>query len=978
MNPPTPAQTRPPAPEESSFERLVFQVLPDPVVLYESTAPGRWRIVNVNAAFEATTGYIADEVVGAEVGRLFGPMTDPDLRDADMDLLLEGSVVTVRAVLHHRDGSPMFFEVRAGVFLPLEGEPIRAWSQLVADPGEDDAAEFRRLLENVSDTVAVLDEAGTINYVSPSVVTFGGLEPDAVTGTSVFDRIDPTHDADHRAFWSEVLRRPGVHGPAPLTLLDDHGVEHPVEVVLNNRLADPHVRGIVVTARSSADRVAAEEVAARHERRLRALVQHASDIVLLLDAEGSVQYASPSVERHLLDATEGGHAQILDLLHPDDVARAVAVIGSRLDMPGDTGVVEVRLRARDGAWRWYELAATNLLADPDVAGIVLNGRDITERRRTESLFAGELSALETMVGSHTLAPVLFSLADVAESFIPGGVCSIGVRDDDGVIRHPAAPSLPADVVQGLDGLSPTSTLGAQVRRGGRIVCRDVTADPAWSDFAPVAVAAGLHACWWVPVRGAASDELLGGVVVFHPDRRGPHPTEQPVLDRIAHLAALALERARFERRLEHQSLHDGLTGLPNRTLVVDRVGQALGIGRRRATHTAVLFIDLDRFKLVNDNLGHAAGDELLGRVAERLTRAVRVGDTVGRFGGDEFTVVVEDVLAESEAMEAAERMLACLEAPIIVGGEAVRVSASIGVAMAGPDTVDVGADTLIRNADAAMHRAKDAGRGRVCMFEETLHEEVARRYDLEQGLRTAIEGDELVVLYQPRVRLADGRLTGAEALLRWDRPGRGRVGADELVPVAEDTGMIVPIGAWVLRTACEQAVAWDASPATAGLLMAVNLSARQLGDPDLVAVVAATLEASGLPAGRLCLEVTESALAADPDLAVETLTALAALGVQLAIDDFGTGYATLDYVRRFSMAHELKIDRSFVAGIADLHSADAAIVSAAIVLADALGFEVVAEGVETPEQLATLRRLGCGSAQGYYFGHPAPPDQITT
>jgi EAL domain-containing protein (putative c-di-GMP-specific phosphodiesterase class I) len=315
--------------------------------------------------------------------------------------------------------------------------------------------------------------------------------------------------------------------------------------------------------------------------------------------------------------------------------------------------------------------------------------------------------------------------------------------------------------------------------------------------------------------------------------------------------------------------------------------------------------------------------------------------------------------------------------PVEVAGERVRVTASIGVAVTGPDPDDLGPDALVRNADAAMHRAKDAGGARVCLFEEILHDEVVRRYDLEQGLRAALDDGELAVLYQPRVRLADGRLTGVEALLRWDRPGRGRLGADELVPVAEETGVIVPIGAWVLGVACEQAIAWDADPATFGLEVSVNLSARQLGDPDLVAMVAGTLAHTGVAPGRLCLEVTESALAEDTDQALAALTALAGLGVRLAIDDFGTGYATLDYVRRFSMAHELKIDRSFVAGVADLHSADAAIVSAAIVLADALGFDVVAEGVETAEQLTTLRRLGCGSAQGYYFGVPMDPGSIS-
>jgi diguanylate cyclase (GGDEF)-like protein len=555
-------------------------------------------------------------------------------------------------------------------------------------------------------------------------------------------------------------------------------------------------------------------------------------------------------------------------------------------------------------------------------------------------------------------------------------CSIGVMDDDGVIRHPAAPTPPGSIVSALDAESPTGPLGTLLRESQRVVTPDVTADPAWAPLADTVVGEGFRASWWVPVRAASSDDVLGVVVVFLRAARAPHDAELPLIERLRHLAALALERGRFERRLEHQAVHDGLTGIPNRTLLLDRVERALEFGRLRGTHTAVLFIDVDRFKVVNDSLGHAAGDELLRQVAWRLAREARPGDTVGRFGGDEFVVVLEDVNGEAGALEVAQRLLDSLDDGLEVGEQPVRISASIGVAIAGPGSDDVGPDALIRNADAAMYRAKDAGRARVWLFEETLHDEAVRRYELEQGLRSALGSSELTVLYQPRVRLADGRVIGTEALLRWDRPGLDQVGADELIPVAEDTGLIVPIGEWVLDVACRQAVVWDAAPATAGLGMSVNLSARQLGDPGLVEVVAKTLAASGLAADRLCLEVTESALAADPVAASSILDELKDLGVRLAIDDFGTGYATLDYVRRFSMADELKIDRSFVSGIADLHSPDAAIVSAAIVLADALGFEVVAEGVETAEQLAVLRRLGCRAAQGYYFGRPMSADAI--
>jgi EAL domain-containing protein (putative c-di-GMP-specific phosphodiesterase class I) len=287
----------------------------------------------------------------------------------------------------------------------------------------------------------------------------------------------------------------------------------------------------------------------------------------------------------------------------------------------------------------------------------------------------------------------------------------------------------------------------------------------------------------------------------------------------------------------------------------------------------------------------------------------------------------------------------------------------------------VNADALVRDADAAMYRAKDEGRNRYALFEPQLHSRMLSRLQLEHALHQGLARDELRVAYQPIVRLADGRIVGVEALVRWERPGHGLVGAVDFVPVAEETGLIVAMGAWVLRAACEQIVAWDA--VVDPLNLSVNLSARQLADPSLVATVERTLAETGLAPSRLCLEVTESALASDADTAVVALAALKELGVRLAIDDFGTGYATLDYVRRFSMADELKIDRSFVAGLSDIHVPDAAIVSASIVLANALGFDTVAEGVESPEQLAVLRRLGCQYAQGYWFSRPVPADELT-
>lgn len=848
-------------------------------------------------------------------------------------------------------------------------------------PSLPDAGFALAVIDSLPDPVVVVapDEAGVwrIEWVNPAFESVTGWNAEEVVGSEPREAIGPLTD-------------PGLVVTALTEAAEGATIRR--RTVLRRRCRPPvpcELRGSLLAGTDKAwawaqlvveeTGRAAETVATQVDRRLRAIVQHASDVVLVLDGTGRVTCASPSVERlfGVLPEPSGENGWFCGLFHPDDLPKALATLWSGPSVNGRARVLEARLRLVDGSWTWFELSATNLLEDPDVAGYVVKGRDITERKQTESLLSGELSVLETMAGSHTLAPVLRRLAELAESFIPGTAFTIGLVDDDGVIRQAASASLPAAVVAALDAEPPESPLG-RVFRGGEqgVVCTDLGTDPVWATIGAALATEGFRSCWWMAVRGASSEDVLGVVLVFHPDGRAPDPNELTVLERLRHLATLALQRARFERRLEHQAVHDGLTGIPNRTLLLDRVDRALEVGRRRGTHTAVLFIDVDRFKLVNDGLGHAVGDKLLRQVAVALAGELEPGDTVGRFGGDEFVVVLEAAAGEAVAMALAQRLLAALDNGLEVSGQAVRISASIGVAMAGPDAEDVGPEAMIRNACAAMYRAKDAGRARVELFEETLNAEAVHRYELEQGLRSAMAGGELTVVYQPQVRLADGRIVGVEALVRWNRPGHEQVGARELIPVAEDTGLIVAIGAWVLSTACDQAVAWDESPNTAGLAISVNLSARQISDPGLVAAVAGILMASGLAAERVCLEVTESALAADPVAASAILQALKDLGVRLSIDDFGTGYATLDYLRRFSMADELKIDRSFVSGIADHHSPDAAIVSASIVLADALGFEVVAEGVETAEQLAVLRRLGCGKAQGFYFGSPIPPGEI--
>jgi diguanylate cyclase (GGDEF)-like protein/PAS domain S-box-containing protein len=427
------------------------------------------------------------------------------------------------------------------------------------------------------------------------------------------------------------------------------------------------------------------------------------------------------------------------------------------------------------------------------------------------------------------------------------------------------------------------------------------------------------------------------------------------------------ERKAFEEQLAHQAFHDPVTNLPNRALFVERVRHAISRARREESELGVIFLDIDDFKTINDSLGHGAGDTALIDVAKRLSGSLRSSDTAARFGGDEFVVLLEDLDSAQTAVEVAERILEDLRQPLMVAGKELVVRGSIGISIL-EGTSDAGADELIRDADAAMYIAKRDGKGGYRLFEPEMHAGVLARLELRADLQRALENGQFELHYQPIVRLADGRVAGMEALLRWHHPERGLVVPGDFIPFAEETGLIVPIGRWVLREACLQAVdvqrLWsDETP----LYMCVNLSVKQLQHSDVISDVEDALAESGLEPRLLTLEITESMLIDDPDIAVVKLKELRALGVRVAMDDFGTGYSSLSYLSRFPV-DVIKMDRSFLRPDTTREAIDLS--SAVVALGSSLALEVVAEGIELDEQLSRLRDLGCELGQGFHFAHP--------
>jgi len=765
---------------------------------------------------------------------------------------------------------------------------------------------------------------------------------------------------------------------AELVLHDADGTPVRVEATYRVVAAGSKVTWYLASYRDLSDRVEAAAALRRSEAWAEAMVQGSSDLVMVADRDGVVRYVSPAITEMLgYDADEFVARVFSDVIHPDDLHRSVGLFDAVRTRRGPVRgkAYEFRVAHREGTWRNVSLRVADRLDDPAVRGFVVNLRDVSDRHRAESLLAEQADLLEAIARGAPLDITLGKITAMVERHVDGVTAVIGMLDDDGVIRLRSTSVLSEEIVRFYDDLPPTAPGGVTLRSGvGDMVLFDLVDGPNLGSAAELFARHGFTQARTSRLRAPGSGDLVGVLTIFHRVAGDLAPADLQPVQRATNLAAIAIERHQFAAALEYQALYDPLTDLPNRALLSRRIQEALVKVAGEAEGVAVLFIDLDRFKVINDSEGHAVGDLVLQQVAERFQRRLLPGETLGRFGGDEFMVVCGRLVNEREATSAADRFASELREPLVLAdGSELFVTASIGIAFSADASVP--AESLIRNADVAMYRAKDQGRNQRVSFQENLDQRAVEQLTLERALRAAIETKQFELHYQPVVQLSDGTTTQVEALVRWNRPGHGLVLPASFIPIAEETGLIVPIGWWVLGEAVTHAAAWPTLPGGGAVEVAVNLSARQLADAELVDVVSDALEHTGLDPARLCFEVTESALVHDVDHAVASLNRLKELGVRIAIDDFGTGYATLDYVRHFSMADYLKIDRAFIEGVDRVGSQEAAIVSAAIALAKSLGFTVVAEGVETQFQMEALRALDCELAQGYLFSRPVPLDE---
>jgi diguanylate cyclase (GGDEF)-like protein/PAS domain S-box-containing protein len=735
---------------------------------------------------------------------------------------------------------------------------------------------------------------------------------------------------------------------------------------LSKALSDPlddHKLGDAVPERAGALAV---------DARYRALVRNLPDAVVTVhdrDLRG-VSIDGPMLARVGYHPERFAGTTFGDLLDADTVAILEPLYRAALE--GDTVSTEF-VYAPSGRVYALEIVPLREHERAPIEGVFTVARDVTERRRSERE-ARQRAAQQSAVAALGVAAL--------EGQPTGSLV------DDAVTA--VAATLDVELCEWLELTEEREALALKAGAGwGPGLVRDAVVPLgsayytgfAWGATAPLVVTDYALEPRLLPTPLLRSHEAAATVAVVVGAKRRPYgvfaahsksprefrPDEVDFVQAIANVLAEAMAREGAEDHMRHQALHDPLTGLPNRTLLLERASHWMGRAHRNGKTAALLFVDIDHFKVVNDALGHDLGDQLLRTVAARLSGALRPSDTVARIGGDEFVILCEDLSSENEAVTLVNRLTGALEDPFQIGGCSHRVTASIGIATWKPGAT---AEELMRNADAAMYRAKEGGRARWELFHDGMRQWSESWLVVEGELREALERDELSNVYQPIVDPADGGIVGFEALVRWHHPERGVVPPMDFIPMAEQIGLIVPLGHRVLREACAEAAGWPNRPDGTPYRISVNLSPRQLCDPGLVDSVQAVLRVTGLAAERLSLEITESAFTDDPAGALDVLQRLKEIGVSLELDDFGTGYSSLTYVRMFPI-DALKIDRSFVQGVCQSPE-DAAIVAAVISMGRALGVNVVAEGVESEEQAAALQELGCTLAQGFLFSRPVP------
>ena len=906
----------------------------------------RRRVIYWNRAAERLYGWSAEEVMGSTIPESTRSVELMGQAKEIMTTLEAGRSWTEEFVARRKDGTTFPAMVTDAPVHDEEGDLVAVitTSTDITELKKSDELScsedrYRGLAQNASDIVTLLGADGTIRYQSPSVERILGYQPEEMLGENAFDYVHPEDVARVRSRFAEGLTNADLRPSAEYRFRHKDGSWCYLESVGSNLLGNPEVGEFVVNSRDVSERVRVERRLRQAENRYRSLVERMPAVTYIQEIGGSdsAMYMSPQIEALTGYSPEDCKDPDLrwGMVHPDDCKRLQAEDERTLE-PGEVYTTEYRLVHRDGRIVWVRNEAVVVEEEAGKSrywqGFMLN---ITKRKHAEE-------ALRRSQASLAEAQRIARLGSWEWNLETGEVW----WSDETYRIYGFEPGTFSPTLNGVAEL-----FHPEDRHLLRTILDDASYKDESIDFEHRIVRADGEMLW-VHRRG----EVV----------RGEREETLRVIGTIHDIT----RRKALEERLQYQAFHDPLTDLPNRRLFVDHLKGALRRTHRQKKHkSAVLFMDLDDFKVVNDSLGHEVGDHLLLAVGQRLEGCLRRGEVVARLGGDEFTLLLEGISSAGEAEEVAERIIRELRAPFAIEGHLIFATISIGIALS--DTVgrDQG-DLLLRAADIALYRAK--GKTKACyeVFDRSKDAYALERLELENDLRKAIERDELTLYYQPVFSLESTNIAGMEALLRWKHPERGMMTPAEFIPLAEETGLIVPIGRWTLEEVCRQAREWQDSrqidpPPIAG----VNLSLRQFQHPGLVEDVARILRETGLDPANLALEITESVAMHDETATMATLEELKSLGVWLVIDDFGTGNGSLSYLTtQFKMEH-LKIDGSFIRKFIE-DSDNSAIIAGLIDFAHAVSLRVIAEGVETAVQLERLKEMGCEFVQGNYISRP--------
>ena len=784
---------------------------------------------------------------------------------------------------------------------------------------------FRKLVQNSSDAITLLDARGIVLFSNDGLSKTLDLPPEERLGRDVFETIHPDDVSYARRLFGELLCEPGSQLRAQLRLRRHDGSWRWCDIEGTNLLEEPGVRAVVTNARDVTDQKNMEEALRENEQRYRKLVEDATDAIFTVDLLG--QLTSTNSAGEILSGYSRQEIlcmNVRELAPPEHLAAMQEAVQAQLG-----GVhpapLELELVARGGGRTAIEVSLRLQFKNGVPAGFQGIARDISERKRNERLEHHRREALEMVAQNQPLEAVLHRLMEMIEHCYPETTACVSLVDE-----HPS---------------------------------------PRYESQRQEALTQGRQGHVAVPIR-AYDGRVLGALEIYRRQARPLKEAEQVFLDGQAKLASIALEHRQITNRLAYQAQHDSLTGLPNRALQEDRLQQAIALARRQGKMAAVVYLDLDRFKLINDSLGHGVGDLLLVQVAQRLRSAVREADTLARTGGDEFTAVLVGVEDPREVEVLGERLVAAMEKPFPIQDRELFVSISVGVAIFPQDGDD--SATLQKNADVAMYVAKSRGKNRFQRFSREMNSAASERLEIESHLHRALGRQELTLYYQPQFHVASGELAGMEALMRWNHPKWGLLLPGRFISLAEDSGLIIPMSVWLLDEACRQSRLWQ-DAGYPPVRIAVNVSALQFTRAHLVETVAAALHRHRIEPRFLDLELTEGMLMRDIADSAHQISDLRALGVNISIDDFGTGYSSLSYLQRLPIDN-LKIDRCFVE---DMQRPDSTqpLVQAVVGLAHSMRMTATAEGVETESELAVLHALGCDEVQGYLLGRPRPPRQ---